>query len=232
MKNKQFRKKLSLLIALMMALSMFCISFTFVCAESGIEEARIKETSDYINIPGVMWKGESRHISVSSSSGKMAEITKIQSSDTSVVKKVKGIDSLKALKKGKVFITVNYKFSKKETGTRTVPVQVKAYPNNIKSLTVNGKSVTIKKHKFSYTDGKYKKTSLKIKMALKDGWKISDVWGFISRKGKSNQIKISKATIQKGGKISFPKKYTSMYITVVMKNNKGEQFIYDFNLYR
>ena len=232
MDRKQFRKPLSLMIALMMVLSMFCMSFTFVCAESGIEEAGIKETSDYINVPDLMWKGESRHISVSSSSGKMAEITEVKSSDTSVIKKVKKIDSLKALKKGKAYVTVNYKYSKIETGSRTVLVKVKDYPNHIKSLAVNGKSVTIKKHKFSYTDGEYKKTSFKAKMALNKGWKISDVWGFLSKKGKSSQIKISKATIKNGGKISFPKKYTSMYITVVMKNSKGEQITYDFNLYR
>ncbi|MBR0399583.1 MAG: hypothetical protein IJH95_02040 [Mogibacterium sp.] len=230
-----FKRSFSLMIAVLMTLGVFCLSLTFADAESGIEEAGVQGTTETIDIPSVMWKGDSQHISVYSINGKdvnYAKITKVTSSDTAVVKKVKKIDYLKAVNTGEAWVTVNYKYSKTETGSRTVKVTVKKYPKQIKSLTFNGKKVDVSKKKYSYTVNKFSKTSLKIKMKLKEGWVISDAWGFGSAKGGSRQLNVTKAKIAKGGKISFPKKYKSANLRVTMKNKEGNEIHYDFYLYR
>ena len=230
-----FRRSLSLVIALLMTLAVFGMSFTIADAGIGTEEAGVQETTETIYVPSVMWKGDSQHISVYSISGKnvrYATITKVTSSDTAVVKKVKKIDSLKAVNTGEAWVTVNYKYSTTEVGSRTVKVIVKKYPKQIKSLTFNGKKVDVSKKKYSYTVNKFSKTSVKIKMKLKKGWVISDAWGFGNRKGGSDQLKVTKAKIAKGGSIKLAKKYKSANLRVIMKNKEGNEINYDFYLYR
>jgi hypothetical protein len=234
MDRKHFRKSLSLMMILVMALSLFCFSFSFVCAESGPESAFIEESTVNIIIPKVMWKGGfQQQISVYSGS-RIATVTGIKSNNTKVIQKVKGQMAIKPVNTGSAIVTVKYKFSDWEKGSRTVRVTVKKYPNQIKSLKVNGKTVTIKKNKFTYEVNKYTGTKAAIKMTVKKdkGWKISDAYGFMYKGSKSGQMAVTVAKIKNGKSISFPKKYKNANINIIMENAKGESIRYVIYLYR
>ena len=96
---------------------------------------------------------------------------------------------------------------------------------------VNGKTVKVSKHKYSYS--KYtKKTTVKVKMALKKGWKIAAVYAYkYDKDGNEKEVSIRKSSITKGRLLSFASKYENFNITVYM--SKGSKMIYyNFNFHR
>ena len=110
-------------------------------------------------------------------------------------------------------------------------ITVKKYPNQIKSLKVNGKAVKVSENKY-FLDSKTGKTSVKIKMALKKGWKIKNVEAYAYTKNYTEKkISATKKAISKGSAISFPKKYRELHVTVNM--SKGKDVVsYTFYFYR
>ena len=128
---------------------------------------------------------------------------------------------LNSKKAGKATITVKYKTPAGKTGTLKKTITVKKYPKQIKSLKVNGKTVSTSKHKFFF-DRQTSKKSVTIKMALKDGWKITDVYGYrYTKSGKESKVKVTKKMLKNGTSISFPKKYEKMSVCVYMENGKS-----------
>lgn len=138
---------------------------------------------------------------------------------------------LDAKKVGKATITVKYKDASGKTGTLKKTITVKKYPNQIKSLKVNGKAVEVSENKY-FLDSKTGKTSVKIKMALKKGWKIKNVEAYAYTKNYTEKkISATKKAISKGSAISFPKKYKELHVTVNM--SKGKDVVsYTFYFYR
>jgi hypothetical protein len=134
---------------------------------------------------------------------------------------------------GTATLTVNFTTPSGEAKTLSKNVVVKAYPKEIKSLKVNGKKVNTNKYKFFYSKKMSKsKTSVKIKMALKKGWKITNIYADRSTNGdKYTQFKVKKSALKNGKAIKFGKKYKYMWINVTMK--KGNDIIqYTFDFYR
>ena len=166
-----------------------------------------------------------------------ATITSAKSSKKSVVKiksdTWEGEDgnpvkaySMKFLKAGKAKITVNFQKSNGSAGSITKSVTVKKYPNQIKSLKVNGKTIKTSKgiKRYEYYVTKFKKSKVNVKMALKKGWKISDVYVSVynSKNGKSKDIKVKKSAVKKGTGIKLPKGYDNMNINIYMSKGKQE----------
>lgn len=173
---------------------------------------------------------------------KPAYISAVYSSNSSVLKpkKVYWFDEddvqhydwvVNALKSGKAKITVDFVDDDFETYSLTKTITVRKYPYQIKSLKVNGKTVKVSKHKYSYS--KYtKKTKVKVKMALKKGWKIAAVYAYkYDKDGNEKEVSIRKSSITKGRLLSFASKYENFNITVYM--SKGSKMIYyNFNFHR
>ena len=147
-----------------------------------------------------------------------AKIVSIKSSKPSVIRATKdGSEiydtNLTPLKVGKSKITVTYKLDgekKKVSAT----YKVKKYPSPYSYIKVNGKKIDIKNNKYYYDFNKYKKTSAKIEIKLKKGWKIRDAYGydengnnnFTPKNGKSFKIKKGKNAyvffnVQKGNDV-------------------------------
>ena len=130
-------------------------------------------------------------------------------------------------KAGKAKITVKFKKPDGSKGTITKTINVKKYPNQIKSLKVNGKKVKTSKgtKRYDYTVTKFKKNKVTVKMALKKGWKVSYVsaYAYNTKNGKDKDIKVKPAAVKKGTGIKFPKGYDLMNITIDMQ--KGNQYI-------
>lgn len=231
-----FKRSFSLMIAVLMTLGVFCLSLTFADAESGIEEYSTESATCTFSIPEIMWKGQNKApVSVFTSDNTKVTVKSVSSSDKSVAKVVKsGKDYLlEARKPGTSTITVKYKLKTGESGTHIANTTVKPYPNQIKSLKLDGKAIKIKKHKYSFVKSKgYKNTKVKVKMALKDGWKISSAWGYRYKGSTPHQVNISKKILENGTAIKFPKKYKRMYISIYMQNEKKETIRYDVDLNR
>jgi putative transposon-encoded protein len=121
-----------------------------------------------------------------------------------------------ARKTGKAKLTIKFTDPKGKSHTLKKTITVKKYPNEIKSLKVNGKKVNVKKNKYFFTK-KTSSTSVKVKMALKSGWKIKSVesWKY-KKSGNATNIKVTKKMVQNGSKISFPKKYKGLEVYVTM----------------
>jgi len=106
--------------------------------------------------------------------------------------------------------------------------KLKAYPKQIKSLKINGKAVNTGKYKYEVTRKISKSsTRVKIKMALKKGWKITDLSAYRAtrsnaREGMFSKFKITKSQLLKGSDIKIPKKYKSVNIGFTMKKGKYE----------
>lgn len=169
-------------------------------------------------------------------------VTSVISSNKSVVKVVKETAynekgkkqtyfHLNYLKKGKATLTVKYKKPNGKKATIKETLKIKNYPKMIKSLKVNGKTVKVSKNKFSYTVKKFKKTSAKIKMATKNGWKIKEAT--VDLYGKSYKYKeLKKSVITKGSSISIPKKYDMAIVYIYMENKAGNQITYEVDFIR
>ena len=111
-----------------------------------------------------------------------AKLVSVKSSNPSVIRaELNGTgiydSTLYPLKPGKSKITVTYKLDGKKykvSATHTV----KKYPAPYSYIKVNGKKINLSETKYYYDIDKYKKTSAKIQIKLKKGWKIADAYGY------------------------------------------------------
>lgn len=225
MSKMRFKKILSLVLTAFVAIGTLA---------AGAVQVNAADEHWELWVPTPVWTGTSYGIDVSDwENNEFATITSAKSSDSSVlkVKKYTYDDGsvfweMKGKKAGKAKITVKFTKPSGETGTIKKTVKVKKFPYEFKSLKVNGKKINIKKNKF-YLDEKVSKskTKLYIKMALKKGWKVIDVYADRSKNGnKYSTFKVSKSAVKKGTAIKFPKKYKYCDINVTMQ--KGKDIIY------
>ena len=226
-----FRKVLSLVLAAFVAFGMLGAGTLGVNAET---ENWVLNTEDTI------WAGEEAWFDVyDEGNDDFGDITSATSSNTGVLSIQKnvynGVTEYYGLgvAAGTAQVTVNFTTRSGQAKSVTKNIVVKAYPKEIKSLKVNGKKVNTNKHKFYYSKKMSKsKTSVKIKMALKKGWKITNIYADRSTNGdKYTQFKVKKSALKNGKAIKFGKKYKYMWINVTMK--KGNDIIqYTFDFYR
>ncbi len=174
--------------------------------------------------------------------GYEGKVTSIVSSNKAVVKVNKGtaydergkkftLFTLDYKKAGTAKLTIKYTRPGGKKATLKKTLVVKKYPNMIKSLKVNGKSVTISKNKFRYSVKSYKKTSAKIKLTAKSGWKVKEVTGdYYGKSYKYSELK--KSVVTKGTSISFPKKYDHVIFYIYMENKNGDSAVYEVDMFR
>lgn len=231
MKKVRIQKIMAVLLAAVVAFGMLGIGTGSAYAASHKWTLGISETI-YVGDTG--WVGIYDQMS---SDYTEATLTKVTSSNKSIVKVHKGTDGndtwyyLEGKKKGKAKITVKYKTPQGKTGTKSKTVQVKPYPKHLKSIYVNGKKVKLSEHRYDYYKST-KKTSVKIKMATKNGWKISSVYAtYFTKSGNDSEAKVTKKMVKNGTAIKFPKKYQQLSINVNMV--KGDEYIsYYFGFFR
>ena len=135
-------------------------------------------------------------------------------------------------KSGKAKLTVKFKTAKGKTGTIRTEVKVKKYPAQIKSLKVNGKKVNTSKKKYLYEVRKYKKASATVKMKVKAGWKVQDAQYYLFGSTGSKNGTLKSSVITGGKKISFPKKYSQLMVTISMTNKNNDYISYTVTLVR
>ncbi|MBQ6440345.1 MAG: hypothetical protein IJJ06_09525 [Mogibacterium sp.] len=170
------------------------------------------------------------------------KLTSVTSSNTSVVsvsklsaydekgKKIK-IFRLNYKKAGTAKLTVKYTRPNGKKATITKTLVIKKYPNMIKSLKVNGKTVKISKNKLRYTVKAFKNTSAAIKMATKNGWRITEAT--IDYYGKTYKYKeLKKSVVTKGSKISIPKKYDHAIVYIYMYDKNDNRIVYEIDFFR
>ena len=228
MTKKYFSRITAMLLAVFVAFGMICFNTGEVNAKS----------SWYVALPDTMYVGmEGYSVDVGKYNESTGETTwakkiiSVKSSNKSVLKvKTEKWDNnkyfnLKCKKAGKAKLTVKYKKPDGSTSTVKKTIKVKKYPNQIKSLKVNGKKVKVSENKYQYFKSNNKKSSVKIKMALKKGWKISyvSVRAYNSKTDKSKDIKVSKSAVKNGKAIKIPKSYTGLDINIGME--KGNDYI-------
>ena len=134
----------------------------------------------------------------------------------------------KGLKPGTVTLTVNYTHKGKQ-GTMSAALKILAVPTMFKSLKVNGKKVNVSKHAFGFNKKAKKAKSVKVKAKPAPGWQVKKVYvyGFKNAKqAKGYKLKGSKAQVTKGKKISFPKKYKYLLVTMKMVNKTTHETVY------
>jgi hypothetical protein len=227
----KFRKILSLVLAAFVAFGMLGVGTLAVNAET---ENWVLNTEDSI------WEGANAWFDVyDEGNDAPGGITSVTSGNTGVLSIEKevydGVTEYRGLgvAPGTAQVTVNFTTPSGQTKSLTKNIVVKAYPKEIKSLKVNGKKVNTSKNKFFYNKKVSKsKGSVKIKMALKKGWKITNIYADRSTNGdKYTQFKVKKSALKNGKAIKFGKKYKYMWINVTMK--KGNDIIqYTFDFYR
>ena len=171
--------------------------------------------------------------------GETAKVTSVTSSDKSIVKpkKKKSGDTtfyqIKPLKKGTAKITVKFKTSSGKKQSLTKKITVKKYPNQIKSLTVNGKSVDVSKNKYTYNK-KFTGKKAKIGIKVKKGWTVYYASGSLysseAKKSKAVDDVLNKVKEEKN--ISFPAKYDSLNVYILMISDKGASISYTITLHR
>ena len=137
-------------------------------------------------------------------------------------------------KTGKSTITITYKLNGKKYTDKAV-MQVKKYPNHIKSITAGGRKVNLKKNKYNFGIYNYSKKTGSIKVKAAKGWKITGGVCMLRDNPKDEgDIKVtplSKSYATKGKTVKFPKKYNTMRLSVGMENEKGEwlEYVVSFN---
>lgn len=181
----------------------------------------------YVTVPNVIWIGEDDQIVGVCRGEKESRVTKVTSSNSAVLKvrtekwrneknKMQTYYFVRAKSAGKATLTIKH-----SKGTIKQTVRVKKYPNHITSLTVNGKKVKISDNKFRYDKGNIKSSKVTVKMNLKSGWKITDVWGNCwNMNGGDRSFTKSASVVKKGSAISFPKKYSEFELMIAMTNGK------------
>ena len=228
MKRNVFRRSLSLLLTLLVALGMTTTVFA--------GEAQKGDVVFFAD--DVVYLGYTEaYVGAYSESDDDVTLTSVTSSNTNVatVYNKDGDYFVKGVALGKVTITGNYTY-KGQSGSLSVPLEVKQVPVFFNSLKVNGKNVSLAKYPFGMSKKVKKATSVKVKAKVASGWKIQKV-GARAYKGwkdyKGTKIKVSKKNITKGKKIKFAKKYTNMLVEVRLVNTStGEKQWYVFQFYR
>ena len=130
-------------------------------------------------------------------------------------------NTLTPLKPGKSKISVTYKAGSKKKTVSAV-YTVKKYPAPYKSILVNDKKINIKDNKYYYDVNSYKKTSAKVKVNPKSGWKIVDSYAFA---GES-------FTPVKNGKAIKIRKLDNASMFFVVANKAGDRIQYGVRFYR
>lgn len=162
------------------------------------------------------------------------DITSVKSSKSSVIKVKKSGNTvwdvkLIPKKKGKSTITVKYKMDG-QSYTDKIKMNVKKYPAQLKSLKAGSKKIKLKKNKYNCEVYDYSKKSVTVKAKASKGWKITGVLCmYIDNPNDENDISFetySKSYVTKGKKISFPKRYKTMLVSIGMENSKGEWLEY------
>lgn len=228
MKRNAVRRSLSLLLALFVALGMTSTVFA--------KEVRDGDVIYFVD-PDKVYVGYMNYIGAYSEEDYDVTLTSVTSSNPEVGKIVKenGDYFVKGIAAGKITVTGNYTCNGK-TGSLSIPVTVSKVPKLFKSLKVNGKTVNLKKHPFGMNKKVPKATKVKIKAPANSVWKVKSVSATAYKSAKDwkgAKIKVSKATIQKGKKFKFPKKYRNMIVTVKLVNKKtGEKEWYTVQFYR
>lgn len=222
MKITYMKKAVSILVTSLVLMAFAIVSTNIANAEGGYR----------LEMPTTVYAGQTVYPNITNGE-EWAEITKLQLSNTKVAKVAKsyGEYCIKTKKKGSTKVTVTYKTSEGQTGTFSKTLRVRAYPNHIKSLTINGSKVKLKGDNRYYCFRHCRKNSVKIKLKLRKGWKITRVIGRRYRGEKNYKIKGIKKMVKNGKKISFPKKYHGMWIGIEMKKGKRVMY-YDINLFR
>ncbi len=226
MNNNRIRRIIS---AVMICFTAFSIVFAGAPASNA--------ATTYTNVPSVMWLGQdSVIVSVYNDKDKSFKVTAVKSSNPEVVKATQDdIWYLKPEKVGKAKIIVKYKQNSKGK-KETVVTTVKKYPYEIKGLRINGKKIDINKNKFRVTK-KCTDNKARIKMAIRDGWKISYLSGSYKKGDKwidftSKKNTLVKKCIKKNKEFSFPQKYDQMFLYIVFSNKKEETISYQISLTR
>lgn len=134
-------------------------------------------------------------------------------------------------------VSVKFKFRTPEGTYQTIKrtIRVRKYPNCMKSLKVLGKAVDLKSNKYGF-EKKTSRTSVGIKAALQNGWKINYAFGTLVdlKKGdlrSEKEIKITKKMLSTGSAVKFPKKYEEMYVSLDLEKN-GQSLWYQIHLHR
>ena len=232
MKNKYFTRAAALMLSVFVAFGMLAV---FV--EKPEAAGKFKVDMNPLHV------GQETYVGVYDSNDEVPydsiAVTSVTSANKGIVKIKKhayegGADfTAVGVKKGKTKLTIQYKLADGTTNTLTSTVKVKAYPKQIKSLTVAGRNVKLKgKKRYEYS-ARYKKTAPVIKMKLKKGWKIDYVsasyWD--PKADKEVEIKNAKKLIAKGKAFKFPKKYSNFSVWIIM--TKGNDWVsYQIDLYR
>lgn len=229
MKRNVFRRSLSLLLGLLVALGMTSTVFA--------GEAKRGDILFFVDGDVYQGFGEAYTGAFNEETGDDITLTSVTSSNPNVAKVFPrdGAYIIKGIAPGTVTITGNYTY-RGQKGSLSVPLEVKKIPVLFKSLKVNGKKVSLSKHPFGMNKKVKKATSVKVKAKVASGWKIQKV-GARAYKGwkdyKGTKIKVSKKNITKGKKIKFAKKYTNMLVEVRLVNTStGEKQWYVFQFYR
>lgn len=228
MKRNVFRRSLSLLLTLLVALGMTTTVFA--------GEAQKGDVVFFAD--DVVYLGYTEaYVGAYSESDDDVALTSVTSSNTNVatVYKKDGDYFVKGVALGKVTITGNYTY-KGQSGSLSVPLEVKQVPVFFKSLKVNGKNVSLAKYPFGMSKKVKKATSVKIKAPLASGWKVQKI-SARAYKGwkdyKGSKVKVTKKMIKNGKKIKFAKKYSNLIVFVDLVNtNTGEREGYSFQFYR
>jgi len=222
----RFSKVLSLMLAAVVAVGVIGI---------GTGNAFAASHKWVISGDNYIWKGDSLYLGVydqNSEEYTEAQITKVVSSNK-IIKVIKHTDgdvwfNLQGKKIGKAKITVYYKVpGSSAVKHKAKTIKVKAYPNEIKSLKVNGKAVKVGSNKYNYHVYDYKKTTASVKLALKKGWKIDNIYAYAyTKSGKSVDVKITKKMLKNGTAFKFAKKYSDIYVGIGMV--KGNDYAHNY----
>lgn len=222
MKRNILRRSLSLILTLLVALGMTCTVFASEQEKDGA----------MLSVTDKAYVGEIVEVFMFDSyDGADPVINGVVSSDPSICQFSKESANTwigKGLKPGTVTVTVNYTH-KGASGTMSSALTIMPVPKVFKSLKVNGKKVDVSKHAFGINKKAKKAKSVKIKAKPASGWQVKKVYvyGFKSAKqAKGYKLKGTKAQVKKGKKISFPKKYKYLLVTMKMVNKTTHETVY------
>ena len=229
MKRNVFRRSLSLLLGLLVALGMTSTVFA--------GEAKRGDILFFVDGDVYQGFGEAYTGAFNEETGDDITLTSVTSSNPNVAKVFPrdGAYIIKGIAPGTVTITGNYTY-RGQTGSLSVPLTVKKVPVMFKSLKVNGKKVNLTKNPFGIFKKTRKATSVKIKAKTAPGWKIKSVSAYAAKStktAKGYKVKVTKKMIKSGKKIKFAKKYKNMIVTMEMVNKStGERESYQIQFYR
>lgn len=228
MKRNVFRRSISVLLAMLVALGMTSTVFARDVRNGNI----IFATDDFVYV------GYMGYIGAYDDWGDDDVIIKsVNSSNPAVGAVVRdyGDYFIKGVSDGRVTVTCTYSY-KGQDGTISFPMDVKKVPVVFKSLKVNGKKVNLTKNPFGVSKKVPKATKVKVKAPASSQWKVKSVSAYAYKSAKdykAAKVKVSKKAIAKGKKIKFDKKYKNMFVTVTMANKTtGETFRYTVQFYR